>query len=202
MEQPPPLTPQEMTARQTAEYANTGQPQTVKVFGIMHLIFAGFGLVGLVWTVVILTVGNPVFLLMPKTPEMAAQVKAQEAMQSQMMTATVVSSVLTLVIGIVMLIAGIRLLKKRRSGLTWSNRYAWTSLAGKAVNTVVAFTSTMPSVKASLPSTGGSSPFGAPETLMIGSMLFVIVLSCIYPILTLVLLNRPTTKAWFAAQPE
>lgn len=201
-QQPPPLTPKEIAARQTVQYANTGQPQTVKVFGILHLIFAGFGLLGLVWAVMLLTVGNPVFLLMPKTPEMAAQVKAQETMQEQMMSATVVSSLLTLIIAIVMIIAGIKLLKKRRDGLKWSNRYAWTSLAAKAVNVVIAFGFTMPVVKGSISSAGGATPFGSPETIMIFSMVLGIVISCIYPILTLALLNRPTTKEWFAAQPE
>lgn len=202
MEQPPPLTPQEMTARQTAEYANVGQPQTVKIFGIMHVIFAGFGLLSLIWTVILLTAGNPVFLFMPKTPEIAAQIKAQEAMQGQMMSVTVVSGLLTLVIGSIMLVAGIQLLKKRKAGLKWSNRYAWTSLAGKAVNIVLAFAFTMPVMKNSLASGGGSLPVGAPEAIMIGSIVFGIVLTCLYPILALVLLNRPTTKAWFAAQPE
>lgn len=202
MEQPPPLTPEEIAARQTAEYANTAQPQTVKIFGILHLVFAGFGFLGLVWTVVLLTVGNPVFFLMPKTPEIVAQAKAEETLQSQMMTATVVSSLLTLVIGIIMLYAGILLLKKRRSGLKWSNRYAWTSLAGKVVNLVIAFAFTIPTMRGSMPSSGPGLPTGAPELIMIGSMVFVILISCIYPILTLVLLNRPNTKAWFASQAE
>lgn len=202
MDQPPPLTPEEIAARQTAQYAGTGQPQTVKVFGILHLLFAAFGLLGLVWAVLLLTVGNPVFMFIPKTPEMDAQMNAQEAMQNQMMTGTVVSSLLTLVIGIVMIIAGIKLLKKRRDGLKWSNRYAWTSLAGKAVNVVIAFAFTMPVVSGSLPATGGSTPFGSPETFVVITMLFSILISCIYPVLTLILLNRPTTKEWFAAQPE
>jgi len=202
MEQPPPLTPQEMTARQTAEYANVGQPQTVKIFGIMHVIFAGFGFLSLIWTVILLTAGNPVFLFMPKTPEIAAQIKAQEAMQGQMMSVTVVSGLLTLVIGSIMLVAGIQLLKKRKAGLKWSNRYAWTSLAGKAVNIVLAFAFTMPAMKSSLASGGGSLPVGAPEAIMIGSIVFGIVITCLYPILALVLLNRPKTKEWFAAQPE
>jgi len=201
-QQPPPLSPQEIAARQSGEYAHIGQPQAVKILGIMHVIFAGLGFLGLVWTVFLLTVGNPVFLFMPKTPEMVAQAKAQEAMQSQIMTVTIASSVLTLVIGALMLAAGILLLKKRKSGLKWSNRYAWTSLAGKAVNVVLGFAFTMPVAKESLKTTSGSLPAGAPEAIFIGSMVLGIVLASIYPILTLVLLNRPSTKAWFANQPE
>jgi hypothetical protein len=48
-EQPPPLTPQEIAVLQAAQYAGLGQPQTVMVFGIMHVVFAGFGLLGGAW---------------------------------------------------------------------------------------------------------------------------------------------------------
>lgn len=47
----PPLTPQDIAVMQVAHYAQLGQPQTVKVFGIMRVIFAGFGLLGAVWSI-------------------------------------------------------------------------------------------------------------------------------------------------------
>jgi hypothetical protein len=43
---------------------------------------------------------------------------------------------------------------------------------------------------------------GAMQGVMLGLMIFGIVITCAYPILTLVLLNHPRTKEWFAAQPE
>ena len=58
---------------QTAQYADLGQPQTVKVFGIMHLILAGFGLLSSLWAVFVTVAGNPFINLMPKTPDTKAK---------------------------------------------------------------------------------------------------------------------------------
>jgi hypothetical protein len=58
-----------------AQYAQLGQPQTVKVFGIMRVIFAGFGLLGAVWSIFVIVVGNLFFYFIPQTPEIAAQAK-------------------------------------------------------------------------------------------------------------------------------
>jgi hypothetical protein len=188
---------------QTAQYADLGQPQTVKVFGIMHVIFAGFGLLSALWAVFIIVVGNPFINLMPKNPEMAAQAKAQAALQHDMMPMTVISTILTVAVGLLMLRAGVLLLKKRRSGLQWSNRYAWASLASKVVNTVLAFVYTMPAMKEMMASSmpkGASLP-GGMEWILIGSTLLTILAMSAYPVISLVLLNRPKTKEWFAAQP-
>lgn len=171
---------------QVAQYAELGQPQTVKVFGIMHLIFAGLGLLSSLWAVFVIVVGNPFINLMPKTPEMAAQAKAQAAMQQDMMPLTIISTIMTVVIGLIMLKAGILLLKKRRSGLRWSNRYAWTSLAAKGVNIALAFIYTVPAMKemTAMPGATSALPPGQMEMIMIGSMLIGILISAAYPILT------------------
>ena len=180
---------------QTAQYSDLGQPQTVKVFGIMHLILAGFGLLSSLWAVFVTVAGNPFINLMPKT---------QAAMQQDMMPMTIISTIMTVVIGLIMLKAGILLLKKRRSGLLWSNRYAWTSLAGKVVNAALAFVYTVPAMKQMMTTTAGASPPmpGGMEWVVIGSMIFGLVITAAYPIITLILLNRPNTKAWFANRPE
>lgn len=201
--QPPPLTPQEIAAMQTAQYASLGQPQTVKVFGILHVVFAALGLLGAVWVVFENVVGNPFENLMPQTPEMAAQAKAQEAMEQGMMPMTVISTILTVIVGLLMLKAGILLLKKRRDGLLWSNRYAWSSLAVKFVNLILTFIYVIPAMKemASMPGPTSAMPPGMMESIMIGSVLVGLAIPAVYPILTLVLLNRPKTKEWFANQP-
>lgn len=203
-QQPPPLSPQDIAAMQTAQYADLGQPQTVKVFGIMHVIFAGFGLLMSVWAVFVIVVGNPFLNLMPKTPEMAAQAKAQAAMQESMMPMTIISTVLTVLVGAMMLKAGILLLKQRRGGLRWSNRYAWASLASKVANIALAFIYTLPAMKSvtAMPGATSALPPGQMEIIMIGTTLLTIVAMSAYPIIALILLNRPKTKEWFANRPE
>ena len=200
--QPPSLTPQDIAAMQAAQYADLGQPQTVKVFGIMHVIFAAYGLLMSVWAVFVLAVGNPFENMFPKTPQMEAQAKAQAAMQEDMMPMTVISTVLTVIVAAIMLKAGILLLKKRGSGLRWSNRYAWVSLASKVVNIVMTFIYTVPAMKQMAAATaGGVMPVGQLEMIMIGTMLVTFLVMSAYPVITLVLLNRPKTKEWFANRP-
>ena len=147
MEQPPPLSPEEVSNLAGAEYAQLGQPQTVKVFGILHIAFAAFGLLSSIWTIFISVAGNPFLNLSAANPAAQAQAKAQLAMEKQMLPATVAMTVLTVIIAALMLTAGIKMLKKRKDGLKWSNRYAWTSLFGKAINLVVAITISIPATK-------------------------------------------------------
>jgi predicted small integral membrane protein len=180
-----------------------GQPQTVKIFGIMHVILAGYGILMSAFALIVAFTGNPILKLMPKNSAMAAQAQMQAEMQEKMMPATVISTVITVIIAVLMLIAGIKLLKKRKDGLKWSNRYAWTSLAGKAVNLVFAFTFTLPlmSEMTKSMSHGRAGMPAAFDTIVVASTIFGVLIMCVYPILALVLLNRPRTKEWFAAQP-
>ncbi len=181
-----------------------GQPQSVKIIGIFHVILAAYGLVTTAMGLYVAFVGNPFLSLMPKTPEMAAQAQLQADMQAKMMPSTIITLVLTIVITALLLTAGIKLLKKRKDGLKWSNRYAWTSLAGKALNLVLAFVFTIPMMKemtAAMSHGAGSMP-GAVGGVMVVSTVLGVIVMCAYPILSLVLLNRPNVKEWFAAQPE
>lgn len=201
--QPPPLTPEEVAALQTVQYAHLAQPQTVKVFGIFHCILAAYGFFGSALALITAFVGNPFLMMLPKTPELAKQMEIQNQMQEKMLPATVISTAFTLIIAALMLIAGIKLLKKRASGLKWSNRYAWASLAGKVLNLILAFAFTFPVMQGmteGMP--GGAASPGISGSIMVASTLAVTLATCIYPILTLILLNRPNTKAWFAAQTE
>ena len=134
---------------------------------------------------------------------MEAQAKAQAAMQEDMIPMTVISTILTVIVAAIMLKAGILLLKKRGSGLLWSNRYAWSSLASKVVNIVLTFIYTVPAMKQMASVTAaGVMPVGQMEMIMIGSMLAVFAVMSSYPILTLILLNRQKTKDWFANRPD
>lgn len=199
------MTPEELSKLAESEYAELGQPQVVKVFGILHVIFAGFGIVSVIWTMVASFVTEALFASGSKTAAAQAQMQAQLEMQKEMLPMTVISTILTAVIAALMMYAGIRLLKKRRDALLWSNRYAWTSLGGKVANVLMLFMFTLPATKAMMDTAGGSSassPVGLNvELIVIVSGIVGILVACIYPVLSLVLLNRPKIKAWFANQP-
>lgn len=50
------------------------------------------------------------------------------------------------------------------------------------------------------PATGPAAKIIGPA--MIGGAIIGTLVSCTYPVIVLILLNRPNTKQWFAAQPE
>lgn len=201
--QPPPLTPEEIAAAQTAQYADTGQPQVVKVFGIMHVLLGAYGVFSTLLAVAAMAGFNPLRALIAKGASASAQTAQQTAMQSEMLPYSIGMTIIGIVTTIFIFTAGILILKKRRRGLKWSNRYAWVSLAGKVIGLIFTFLYTYPiTMKMMSGSPGGSSMPGGMEWIMIGSMLFGIVITCVYPILALILLNRPRVKEWFDTQPD
>ncbi len=182
----------------------TEMPPVVKVLGILHLVFAGFGLLGAVWGLFIAIIGNPFMKLMPATPQMSAQWEAQLAMQEKIKPFTLTSTALSLLVAIPMIIAGIKMLGKRKDGLKWSNIYAVSSLGAKAVNLVLTFAILIPAMQEmSKGMMGGTRLPGSAETIMggfmVGGAIVGVILTCVYPLLTLVLLNRAAPKAWFAS---
>jgi hypothetical protein len=203
MEQPPPLSPQEIEHMQGVQYAAIGQPQTVKVFGILHVILGAYGVLTLIIAAAAMAGFNPFLALVPKTPGAAAQMEQQAAMQAKMMPLTIIGSIIAVATTFLILKAGILMLKRRRNGLMWSNRYAWMSLVGKVFGVIVAILYTYPMLKETMAATPGASGMpGTMEAVMIGSMVGGMVIPFVYPILTLALLNRPAIRTWFANQPE
>ena len=180
-----------------------GDPPVVKVLAIMHLVFAGIGIMTALWALLIAVFGNPFLKMMPHTPQMEGQIQAQMEMQQRVQPMSLTGGLLSLIVAVPMILAGIRMLQKKRDGLKWSNRYAYTSLGAKAVNLVLTVTILVPAMDTM--ATGmmpKSSVPGGMEGIMVGSAIGGVLLSCLYPILALVLLNRPDIKEWFARQAE
>lgn len=187
-------------------------PPVVKVFGILHLVFAGLGVISAVWGFFILIVGNP-FMRFAQAgshmgakleAQMSAQMEAQLAMQEKIRPISITASILSLLVAIPMIMAGIKLLKKRNDGLKWSNGYAISSLGAKFINLVLSITILIPAMKEMTRGVmAGSHAPGIMEEVMAGAMaggaIGGILVPCLYPVLTLVLLNRAAPKAWFAS---
>ena len=178
-------------------YAYVGEPAVVKVFGILHLIFAGLGILSVCWGLFIVIFGNPLLKLTPSTPQMQAQMEAQAKLHPM----TVATSILSLLVAVPMIIAGIQLLKSRKTALKWSNIYAFSSLGAKVSNLiliVIAIPTMLEISKTLMPSSAGVDGMGM---AMVGGAVGSVVVTCLYPVLTLILLNRPAVKAWFAHLP-
>lgn len=184
-----------------------GEPPAVKVLAILHLVFAGIGLLGAVWGLFIAFFGNPFFKLMATDPHMSRQLEAQVQMQQKIAPMSIATGILSILVAVPMIIAGVRMLKKRRDGLKWSNIYAFSSLGAKSVNFILALTILVPAMSDMTEGMmhGARVPGGAKNMMsgfMAGGALGGVLISCVYPILTLVLLNRPACKAWFNSRPN
>ncbi|MEO5711915.1 MAG: hypothetical protein ABIT37_00355 [Luteolibacter sp.] len=204
MNEPSPYQPPLPQGAPSMPYFITEAPPVVKVMGILHLVFAGFGILGAVWGLFIAIVGNPFLKLMPSSPQLTAQLEAQMAMQEKIKPMTLTSSTLSLLVAIPMIIAGIKMLRNHKDGLKWSNIYAGSSLTAKAVNMILAVTILIPAMREMTDGiTGGSHMPGAAKTMMGGFMaggaIGGALIACAYPLLTLILLNRAAPKAWFAS---
>lgn len=194
-EQPPALSPEEVARLSAREYAQLGQPQTVKVFGILHLVFGGFGVLMILWTLYVSFVGNPFMRLAGNTP----QAQMQADLEREMMGYALVSTAVLALITVLILIAGILLLKGRKSALKYSNAYAWLSIGTKIINLLVYFLYVQPMTEDVMNShTYGMA--GVQTTIIVVTLISMLA-SMIYPSLTLVFLNRPKVKTWFANQP-
>lgn len=92
---------------------------------------------------------------------MKDQLEAQIAMQEKINPVTITPSILSLIVAIPMIIAGIQLSKKRRNCLKWSSAYAWSSLGAKLINLVRAVTILVPTMQEMTRGILASSPLSA-----------------------------------------
>jgi hypothetical protein len=203
MNEPSPYQPPLQQDPPPVQYAVQGDPPVVKVLGILHLVFAGFGVIGALWGLFIAVAGNPFLKMAPSTPHL----QEQFAMQARIQPMSLATSALSLLVAIPMITAGVLMLKKRKSGLKWSNIYACSSLGAKVVNLVLTLTIVIPATnemtRKIMSDTHAPDGFsGIMSGSVLVGMIGGVLVSCVYPVLSLVLLNRPAIKTWFAGLPR
>jgi len=185
----------------------SAEPASIKVFGILHLVLGGLGILTGLWGVVSSVFSSSfVGIGVPAGEETEVLLEAQRAYMEEITWVGVLGSVFTLVLAGLLIVAGLGLVRKRPAGLRWSNRYAWTSIATKLVNMVLAVLVTVPAVNRMLDAMMADSGAGADSigtvmrvTTTVGSLAGPLVMMS-YPIVTLVLLNRRPVREFFEAR--
>ena len=202
MEHPSPYLPPVSAPPPMPNAGSLIEPSAVRVFGILHLILAG---IGLLFGVVSLFTNqmNSIFID-SKTPGYDAQLRYMEEVE----WVSILTGVFILMLAGMMLVAGIKLVRSRPDGVAWSNRYAWTSIATKLISLVITVAVLLPAMQrmigGMMPPPSGMPPAGAAafsnlmQTVMSVSVVAGPVISCIYPGLALFFLNRPQVKEWVA----
>lgn len=201
------------------------EPGRIKVFGIIHIIFGGLGLVGSAFGVVALLVLNPVLSWLEEMirqeippgdvtgPEVVAMLESFGAMRTLMNDLSLlywVSSVTGLVVAVLILWAGIRLVKKRKDAVRCSNIYTWASIVKWLLYLglyLVTGPAAMKGYYGKLESITGGSGVPAPggmnlmqfqEVIGVASTVIGGVLALIYPILAFAMLNKTLVKDFLA----
>jgi len=180
-------------------------PSRIKVFGVIHLVLAAYGVFvsgfGLL---------SALFMdqFMKKFPFMAqaqgSDVEKYAELMKQIQPYSIMQAVFGIILAIMLLLAGLSLLKERDKGRSQSNLYAWTSIVFKVINLIVSILVIIPLTKAmtmsNLP-TSGPDEFNAMLDLSLTIMpLISILFTFLYPIVVLIMLNARSVRAYLAGR--
>lgn len=193
------------------------EPAAIKVFGIIHIVFAGLGVLMAIFSFVSLLMQEALARFMNVTTPTAGAAdeevvqKVQElmaTMQKDLMLPTIVSILFTMILAVLLLLAGIALVRKRKKAVSISNLYAMASIAFKVIGVVLFFTITKAaqerfyeSYTAFLEEAGSPGAAGLTNAMNVtGAVTGILtpVLMMIYPIIALVMLNRPSVREFLA----
>ncbi len=176
------------------------EPSSLRVFGILHLILAGIGVIFGISS--FFARQTNAFFVKSGDPAFEAQVRYMEEVH----WVSVVTGIFMLVLAGLLLVAGIKLVRSRPDGVTWSNRYAWTSIATKMVSLVITVAVLLPAMRRMLggmmPAPSGMPPGSAAAFSNIMQIVVSVstvagpIISCVYPALALFFLSRPRVKEW------
>ena len=166
------------------------RPTSVTVFGILNIVFAGFGIVGIVFAAMLFTVvgsnsNNPVVQIIQDNPGFATWMK--------------ISVVLGFIVSLALLAAGIGLLKLQPWARTISIIYGIYSLIMVPVGTVVNYIYVTRPMIEQAQGTQGPAAAGA-----IGGAIGGMIGGCfglIYPVLLLIFMFRSNVVAAFRPPP-
>jgi hypothetical protein len=184
------------------------EPGAIKTFGVLHLVIAGYGmLMGIISLVsTVFFQGLSKNLATPRGvagPSGAEQEMAMMSYMNELKTYTYASLAFSFALAVMLIIAGIGLLKGREKGRVMSIRYAWASLAAKLVGIVMTVAIVMPATKRMTDTLYQGMPGGMANTMgsvMQYSQLFGLLITCTYPIVVLVVMKGQKIKEYMAAR--
>jgi hypothetical protein len=185
------------------------EPPSIKVFGIFHLVVAGLGIIGTIAGLVMMQFTDQFSKMMTIAPpgSTATGSSPQELAMRQYMndtrTYSYITYVFAIVLAVMLIIAGIGLLKRRESGRVMSIRYAWTSIGMKVITLLIMLTFMIPATTRYNEAmfSGMGSGMGSTMNIVTQATQFLsLLVTCIYPIVVLIMMRKEKVKTFLAGQ--
>ena len=190
IEQPPSTSPDDI------------EPGRLRVFGVCHIVFGGLGLMNVVGGVAMQFFQRLWTFTPPNGPDKLQEIQNQ--MYRDLTAYTWVTITMSLIVGVLILRAGIALTKRRQSALRLSNIYVLSSLIAKIVSVVLFLVVAMPVIEEAVTAMLGESSAALPGWVG-GLQVFIAVIgvisflfSTIYPLCALLMLNKPQVREYLA----
>jgi hypothetical protein len=186
-------------------------PGALKVFGIMHIVFGALGLIGAVFTLISQLASRKILEAVGASmgeDEGAEFIQLVTDFSKRLNTVTYFDFAARLVLSVLILIAGIALVKMAKGAVQKSNLYAWLSIGLKGLMVILAvvlvgpataeFYEEMNKIQSAAGTAAPAGMLAMQKTMGVAMQVVSPIIAMIYPILALVLLNRPAVKEYLA----
>ena len=179
------------------------EPGRIKVFGIIHIIFGGLGLMNVIGGIGMQILQEP-FIRLTNQGESEEMVALQMQMYREMALTTWISTVISVIVAVLVLRAGIALVKRRQSAVKASNVYVVASLVAKAAGVLLFCMVVMPVASGAMDSMLDESIPDVKTILAVIKVTMAVagvlapLLGAVYPLCALVMLNKPQVKEFLA----
>jgi hypothetical protein len=179
------------------------EPGAIKTFAVLHLVIAGIGVLTVLYQTLSFVFSNKVMGAIGKPPEIA---EIQASYMKQLSVFSWAGIVFSLILIVMLFMAGLALLKAKDRGRILSLRYAWTSIVMKVISAIVTIVWVMPISKRMMEEIYQGMPAmpagfsSIMSTLVSYSTLIIILLTLAYPIVVLVMMRNEKIKNYLAGR--
>jgi hypothetical protein len=197
------------------------RPTRITLYGVLHIVFASFGLLSAVSgiTMIVLQLCGVNFMqsfylgfgqMNGANAEQSEQYQQLLNLQRSLLPYQAFQTILNLVVSVLLLMAGIKLVKLRKNAIKWSNKVSMLKIAAIVLSGIITMKFSMPSMRLGMEQgykTGSHSVSVSPIEkqaeswmfmTMVGTQIAMILALLLYPASALYFLNQPKSEGWLA----